>query len=56
MYLSTIPIYSPGFKALASIAFGYLADTISYIFFQRAITQERGIILMGKKKLSAIFS
>ena len=27
----------------------YFADKISSLFFQRAITQERGIILTGKK-------
>ena len=32
----------------------YYADKISSILFQRAITQERGIILMGKN-MSAIF-
>ena len=51
-----MPIYSPGFKALASIVFfRYFADKISSISFQRAITQERGIILVGENR-SAIFS
>ena len=34
----------------------YFADKISSIFFQGIITQERGIILMVKKYLSAMFS
>ena len=32
------------------------ADKIASIFFQRAITQKRGIILSRKKHVSAIFS
>ena len=31
------------------------ADKISFIFFQRAITQERSIILMGKIRVSFCF-
>ena len=42
-------IYSLCFKALASIVLRYFADKIASIFFQRAITQEKGIVLLRKK-------
>ena len=48
---SSLPVYSLSFKALALIVFffRYFADKIASISFQRAITQERGIILSRKK-------
>ena len=52
---SSIPIYSPGFKALASIVLRYLADKISSIFFQWAIILERGTILTGEKNMCQLF-
>ena len=39
-----------------SYFYRYFADKIASIFFQRAITQERGIIMSRKKYVSAIFS
>lgn len=45
---SSIPIYSPEFKALSSMIFmRYCGNKISSIFFQWAITQERDIILVS---------
>ena len=50
-----IPIYSPGFKALAFIGFEIFCWQDFIYIFQRAITQERGIILMGKIRVSYFF-
>ena len=52
---SSLLIYYSNFKALALKILRYFADKISSIFFQRAITQEMGIILIIKKYMSAIF-
>ena len=46
---SLLPIYSSNFKALASTVF---ADNISFIFFQRVITQEKGHNPHKKKSVS----
>ena len=47
--ISSLPVYSSSFKALASIVLRYFADKIASICFQRTITQEMGIILSRKK-------
>ena len=52
---SLLPIYSSGFKALSWMVLELFADKFSSLFYQRAITQERGLIWMRKKYMSAIF-
>ena len=53
---SSLPIHSWTFKALASIVFEiFCCQDFIHFFFQRTITQKRGIILMRKKYVSASF-